>query len=249
MAEVQAKMRIDVLTLFPEIVSVPLGVSIVGRAQKNNIVQIAAHDIRQFSHDKHGKVDDRPYGGGPGMVLKPEPIFEAVEFVKREAAEEYSNCRVILMTPQGEIFSHGKAGELSAERHLLIICGRYEGIDERVRQLVTDELSIGDYVISGGEMAAMVVIEAVVRLLPGALGDENSAKEDSFFSCFLDYPQYTRPSEYRGMKVPSVLCSGDHEKIRRWRRMQALKRTSERRPDIFEKLELTEEDRELLEVC
>lgn len=240
-------MRIDVLTLFPEIFAVPMDVSIVGRARKSNIVEILVHDIRQFSQDKHGKVDDRPYGGGPGMVLSPEPIFNAVESVGKEVAGKDLNQRVVLMTPQGETFSQKKASEFSREKHLMLICGRYEGVDERVREgLVTDEISIGDYVISGGELAAMVVIEAVVRLLPGALGDENSAKEDSFSEDSLEYPQYTRPSEYRGMKVPSVLCSGDHEKIRRWRRREALRRTLERRPDVLKKLQLTEEDRDFL---
>jgi tRNA (guanine37-N1)-methyltransferase len=262
-------MRIDVLTLFPEVFGAPLGISIVGRAQANNIVDIRTHDIRRFSRDKHGKVDDRPYGGGPGMVLSPAPVFEAVEdvikncelgiangFDKEGAAP--SSHRIILMTPQGAIFSQEKARALAGEKHLIMICGRYEGIDERVRErLVTDEISIGDYVISGGELAAMVVIEAVVRLLPGALGGEGSAEEDSFsphpldssgdkFLTGLEYPQYTRPAEYRGMEVPSVLRSGDHAEIRKWRRREALRRTVKRRPDILEKLELTEEDREFL---
>lgn len=246
-------MRIDILTLFPEIFSTPLGVSIVGRAQENNIVEIKVHDIRQFSHDKHGKVDDRPYGGGPGMVIKPEPIFEAVESVKKGLRGQVN--RVILMTPQGETFSQRKAIELSSEGNLIIICGRYEGVDERVREdLVTEEISIGDYVISGGELAAMVVVEAVVRLLPGALGDENSARTDSFsdpmenpFVTGLEYPQYTRPPEYRGMKVPPVLCLGNHEEIRKWRRREALRRTVQRRPDVLEKIKLTEEDKKFLE--
>ncbi len=238
-------MRVDVLTLFPEAFSAPLGVSIVGRAQKNDIVEIKIHDIRRFSHDKHGKVDDRPYGGGPGMVIKPEPIFEAVEFIKKEVPR--SHRRVILMTPQGETFSQKKAIELSGSAHLTIICGRYEGVDERVREvLVTEEISIGDYVISGGELAAMVVIEAVVRLLPGALGDENSVRSDSFSEDFLEYPQYTRPPEYRGMKVPDVLQSGDHEEIHKWRRREALKRTFQRRPDMLGRIKLTEEDKMFL---
>ena len=262
-------MRIDVLTLFPEVFSVPLGISIVGRAQANNIVDIRTHDIRRFSHDKHGKVDDRPYGGGPGMVLCPEPVFEAVEDTIKNYELSITNgsdrgaaCssfhRVILMTPQGAVFTQEKARALAGEQYLVMICGRYEGVDERVREkLVTDEISIGDYVISGGELAAMVVIEAVVRLLPGALGDENSVEEDSFsphpldsfggkFLTGLEYPQYTRPVEYRGMEVPSVLRSGNHEEIRRWRRREALRRTLERRPDMLEKLELTEEDKEFL---
>ncbi len=238
-------MRIDVLTLFPEILTAPLEASILGRAQKSNIVEIKLHDIRRFSHDKHGKVDDRPYGGGPGMIIKPEPVFEAVQFVKKEVS--VSLHRVILMTPQGEIFSQKKATELSAEANIIIICGRYEGVDERVREaLVTDEISIGDYVISGGEVAAMVVVEAVVRLLPGALGDENSARSDSFFEDFLEYPQYTRPPEYLGMKVPDVLRLGDHEEIRKWRRRESLRRTLKRRPDVLDKIELTEEDKVFL---
>ena len=238
-------MRIDVLTLFPEILTAPLEASILGRAQKSNIVEIKIHDIRRFSHDKHGKVDDRPYGGGPGMIIKPEPVFEAVEFVKKEVS--VSLHRVIFMTPQGEIFSQKKATELSAEANIIIICGRYEGVDERVREaLVTDEISIGDYVISGGEVAAMVVVEAVVRLLPGALGDENSARSDSFFEDFLEYPQYTRPPEYLGMKVPDVLRLGDHEEIRKWRRRESLRRTLKRRPDVLDKIEMTEEDKVFL---
>lgn len=238
-------MRIDILTLFPEVFSEPLGASIVGRAQKSSIVEIKIHDIRKFSHDKHGKVDDRPYGGGPGMIIKPEPIFEAVEFVKKEVP--LSAPKVILMTPQGETFSQRKAIELSAEAHFIMICGRYEGVDERVREaLATEEISIGDYVISGGELAAMVIVEAIVRLLPGALGDENSARSDSFFENFLEYPQYTRPPEYRGMKVPAVLCSGDHEEIRKWRRREALRRSLQRRPDVLEKIKLAEEDKKFL---
>ncbi len=240
-------MKIDVLTLFTGVFDAPLGVSIVGRARKNNIVEILIHDIRKFSRDKHGKVDDRPYGGGPGMVLKPEPVFEAVEFVRKGTAAGCPGERTILMTPQGKVFCEEAAKEFSGEEHLIIICGRYEGVDERVREgLVTDEISIGDYVISGGELAAMVVIEAVVRLLPGALGDENSTIEESFSSHFLEYPQYTRPVEYRGMKVPEVLCSGNHEEVRKWRRKEALRRTAKRRPDMLEKLNLTEEDREFL---
>ena len=239
-------MRVDVLTLFPEIFSAPLSASIVGRAQAGNIVEIKVHDIRLFSHDTHRKVDDRPYGGGPGMIIKPEPVFEAVEFVKREVP--LSSTKIILMTPQGKTFSQGKAIELSGESHLIIICGRYEGVDERVREsLVTEEISIGDYVISGGELAAMVVIEAVVRLLPGALGDENSASSDSFFGDFVEFPQYTRPPEYRGMKVPDVLCSGNHEEIRKWRRKEALRRILKRRPDVLAKIKLTEEDRAFIE--
>jgi len=243
-------MRIDILTLFPGAFSESLGVSIIGRARQNGVLEILTHDIRRFSHDEHGTVDDRPYGGGPGMVMKPEPVFEAVEFVRGLPKEEVRDlpCRIILMTPKGETLSQGKVNELVREKHIIVICGRYEGVDERVSEkIVTDEISIGDYVLCGGEVPAMVLIEAVARLLPGVLGDENSARCDSFSEGVLEYPQYTRPPEYRGMKVPEVLCSGNHEEIRKWRRRESLRRTLERRPDMFEKLTLNKEDEMFLE--
>lgn len=217
------------MTLFPRIVEGPLEESILKRARERGLVTIRVHNLRDFTHDKHRVVDDKPFGGGPGMVLKPEPIFEAVETLRRP------DSRVILMCPQGRRFTQAVAHELSARPHLLIICGHYEGVDERVREaLVQDEISIGDYVLTNGALAAAVLIDAVVRLLPGALGDEASAVRDSFTDGLLEGPQYTRPAEFRGMRVPEVLLSGNHEEIARWRREQALRRTAQRRPDLLE---------------
>lgn len=217
------------MTLFPRIVEGPLEESILKRARERGLVTIRVHNLRDFTHDKHRVVDDKPFGGGPGMVLKPEPIFEAVETLRRP-----DSC-VILMCPQGRRFTQAVAHELSARPHLLIICGHYEGVDERVREaLVQDEISIGDYVLTNGALAAAVLIDAVVRLLPGALGDEASAVCDSFTDGLLEGPQYTRPAEFRGMRVPEVLLSGNHEEIARWRREQALRRTAQRRPDLLE---------------
>jgi len=194
------------------------------------------HNIRDYTHDKHHTVDDYAYGGGAGMILKPEPIFEAVESVKSNIKPEIGELPVILLTPQGRLFSQQIARELSTYSHLILICGRYEGVDERVREhLVTDEISIGDYVLSGGELAAMVVVDTVVRLLPGVLGSEASLMEDSHVDGLLEYPQYTRPVEYRGWSVPEVLLSGNHAQIARWRREQSIQRTSERRPELLDK--------------
>lgn len=202
------------------------------------------HDLRTFTHDQHRVVDDVPYGGGPGMVLKPEPIFEAVEHLSQGSGK----VRVLLLSPQGRCFHQTLARELAAEGHIIFICGRYEGVDERVRtHLATDEVSIGDYVLAGGELPALVVIEALVRLIPGALGDETSALEDSFSAGLLDHTHYTRPASFRGLEVPPVLRSGDHEKIRIWRRQDALRRTLLRRPDLLSQALLSEEDRRLLE--
>lgn len=216
------------ITIFPSMLEGFLGESIIRRAREAGLVQIRLVNLRDFTSDRHRTTDDRPYGGGPGMVMKPEPIFRAVEKVKSP------RCRIILMTPQGERFTQQRAVELSRERHLVFICGHYEGVDERVRQaLVTDEISIGDYVLTNGVLAAAVVIDAVVRLLPGALGASEGASDESFASGLLEYPQYTRPAEFRGMRVPEVLLSGNHEAVERWRREQALKRTAERRPDLI----------------
>ncbi len=208
----------------------PVDVSIIQRARKSGLLDLRVHNLRDYTHDNYKTVDDRPFGGGPGMVLKPEPIFEAVEAVAHEAT------RVILMSPTGRPFDQTAARNLAREERLLFICGAYEGVDERVRQeLADDELSIGDYILTNGSLAAMVVIDAVTRLLPGALGDELSAMDESFSQGLLEYPHYTRPAEYRGWKVPPVLLSGNHAEIEKWRREQAAMRTQMRRPDLWEK--------------
>ncbi|QQE76094.1 tRNA (guanosine(37)-N1)-methyltransferase TrmD [Brevibacillus composti] len=226
-------MRIDILTLFPEMFEGVLGSSILGKAREKGIVEYHVTNFREYSESKHGTVDDTPYGGGGGMVLKPEPIFRAVEAVTAEAKP-----RVILMCPQGRPYQQKLAEELAQEEHLVFICGHYEGYDERIRQyLVTDEISIGDYVLTGGELAAMVVIDSVVRLRPGALGNQVSAVEDSFSTGLLEHPHYTRPPEFRGWKVPDILLSGHHANIVRWRLKESLRRTKERRPDLLEKIE------------
>ena len=235
--------RYDILTLFPEIVLAPLGESIVGRAQEKGLLDVQVINFREYAQDKHHVVDDLPFGGGPGMVLKPEPIFAAV----RDCLRKGPKARVILMSPAGQLFDQGTAKSLAAEERLIFICGRYKGVDERVREaLVTDEISIGDYVLSGGELAALVVIEALVRLIPGVLGDEDSARGDSFYEGILDHPHYTRPAVFEGMEVPPILISGHHEQIRRWRRKEALRRTRKRRPDLLRKVALNEEDEVLL---
>jgi len=224
-------MRIDVLTLFPEMFESPLSHSILKRAQDSGIVDIVLTNIRDFSTDNYRKVDDKPYGGGPGMVMMPGPVFDCFEHVMKQSSEK---GRVILLTPQGQKFDQKKALELSTEKRLVLIAGRYEGIDERIRiGLGAEQISIGDYVLSGGELAAMVIIDAVVRLLAGALGDEDSPKDDSFSEGLLEYPQYTRPEVFRDMKVPEILLSGDHAKIAEWRRQKALERTKKWRPDLL----------------
>ena len=220
-------MKIDVLTLFPEMFAGPLDISMVARARKAGLLDLRIHNLRDWTHDRHKTVDDRPFGGGPGMVLKPEPIFEAVESLSNE------KTRVLLMGPAGRRFTQSVAQELAPHEHLLFVCGSYEGVDERVRTLVHDELSIGDYVLTNGGLPAMVIIDAVARLLPGVLGHEESAADESFSHGLLEYPHYTRPAEFRGMKVPEVLLSGDHAEIEKWRRGQARLRTQERRPDLL----------------
>ncbi|NGZ75533.1 tRNA (guanosine(37)-N1)-methyltransferase TrmD [Saccharibacillus alkalitolerans] len=310
-------MRIDVLTLFPEMFEGVFGASILGKARDKGIVELSAVNFRQYSLNKHGQVDDTPYGGGGGMVLKPEPIFAAVEDLlrRRESdaeegtkssepgekaqtegtgrvrpsasgteeealaklasvpscaeaesdvpenaglpAEELnklagistsSRPRIVLLCPQGETFTQKKAEEFAKEEHLIFICGHYEGYDERIRTgLVTDEISIGDYVLTGGELPAMVMIDSTVRLLPGVLGNENSAVTDSFSTGLLEYPHYTRPTEFRGMKVPDILLSGHHANIESWRRRESLRRTLQRRPELLERLELTKQERKWLE--
>ena len=222
-------MKIDVLTLFPRMFSGPLDESIIRRARESGRLELAIHDLRDSSHDRHRTVDDRPFGGGPGMLMKPEPLFEAVEALRGE------KTRVILTSPAGRPFRQEIAQELAGEEHLLLVCGSYEGFDERVREcLADDELSIGDYVLTNGALPAMVIIDAVTRLLPGVLGDDESSVDESFSDGLLEYPQYTRPAEFRGMSVPEVLLSGDHAAIERWRREQARMRTGQRRPDLLE---------------
>ena len=221
-------MKIDVITLFPAMFAGPLDESIIKRAREEGRLDLAIHNLRDYAHDRHKTVDDRPFGGGPGMLLKPEPIFEAVEDLKREST------RVILLSPSGRPFNHAIARELAGLEHLLMVSGHYEGFDERVRErLADDELSIGDYVLTNGALPVMVIIDAVTRLLPGVLGDDESARDDSFSHGLLEYPQYTRPAEFRGMKVPEVLFSGDHAEIARWRAEQARLRTQARRPDLL----------------
>ena len=237
-------MRIDILSLFPKMFDGPFDESIVKRAVDRGLVSLFIHNFREFAHDKHSTVDDYSFGGGEGMVLKPEPLFEAVESIKGTMGD--SAGPVILLTPQGRLFCHQIAQELSKEQNLVLICGHYEGVDERVREhLVTDEISIGEYVLTGGELAAMVVVDSVVRLLPGALGSEQAASEDSYAKGFLEYPQYTRPRVYRGWEVPEVLLSGNHKEIARWRWEQAIERTLLRRPDLLAKASLSKEEREL----
>ena len=235
-------MRIDILTLFPAIFEGFLGESIVKRAQDNRLIEIFLHDIRQYALDKHGTVDDYPFGGGPGMVLKPEPVFRAVEAVQ----DQDSPGKIILLTPQGKLFAHQLAKSLSAEKRLVLLCGRYKGLDDRIRTLADQEISIGDYVLTGGELPAMVVIDSVIRLIPGVLGDEESAAGDSFFQGILDAPQFTRPRVFRRLRVPEVLLSGDHEQIRLWRKKEALRRTLQRRPELFRNISLSEEDKGLI---
>ena len=242
-------MRIDVLTLFPGIFQGPFGEGIFKRAVERELVRVFLHNFRDFTHDRHHVVDDYAYGGGAGMVLKPDPIFEAVEHVKKEISLEAGDKELpaILLTPQGRPFSQGIARELAEYSNLVFICGRYEGVDERVREhLATDEISIGDYILGGGELAAMVVIDAVVRLLPGVLGSEVSALDESHSEGLLEYPQYTRPEVFRGWKVPEVLLSGNHAQIERWRREQAIIRTLKRRPELIDRVGLSEAERRLV---
>lgn len=235
-------LQIDILSIFPEMFDCVFDASIIKRAREKGLVQINTHNLRDWTTDKHKTTDDTPYGGGGGMVMKPEPIFAAVEAIKGEA-----EMPVILLTPQGRLFTQAVAEELARHDRLLFICGRYEGVDERVREhLATDEISIGDYVLSGGELAAMVITDAVVRLLPGALGYEHAAAEDSHATGLLEGPHYTRPPEFRGWAIPEILTSGHHAKVAEWRRRQALKRTLERRPELLAGAPLSEQDRKWL---
>ncbi|GAB4368151.1 MAG: tRNA (guanosine(37)-N1)-methyltransferase TrmD [Calditrichia bacterium] len=228
-------MRIDVITLFPQILEIPINESILKQAQKRTDLTINLIDLRDFATDKHRTVDDTPYGGGPGMVLKPEPLFRALESIFPKGVDPQRE-RIVFPTPQGEIFSQQAAEKLSQAEHLVFLCGHYKAIDQRVIDTwVTDEYSIGDYVLSGGEIPALLMIDAVVRLLPGVLGDIESAKTDSFQNDLLDCPYYTRPEDFRGMRVPEVLLSGNHQKIEEWRLNQKIERTRQRRPDLFQK--------------
>jgi len=221
-------MKIDVLTLFPAMFAGPLDESIVRRAREAGLLDLKIHNLRDWTHDRHKTVDDRPFGGGPGMLLKVEPLFEAIESLQRE------KTRVILLSPSGRKFDQSIARELTQQDDLLLVCGSYEGFDERVREaLADDELSIGDYVLTNGALPAMVVIDAIARLLPGVLGDDESSHDESFSHGLLEYPQYTRPAEFRGMKVPEVLLSGNHAEIEKWRREQAKLRTEKQRPDLL----------------
>ncbi len=247
-------MQFDVFTLMPEIFPPYLGSSILNRARQKGLINVRVHNIRDYTHDKHHTTDDTPYGGGGGMVMKPEPVFEAVESVLGLAARSHlsqpipdSNIPIILLTPQGRVFTQRVAEELSRCEHIALICGRYEGVDERIRaHLVTDEISIGDYVLTGGELPALMIIDAVSRLIPGVLGDPTGAADDSHSMGLLEYPHYTKPPEFRGAKVPDVLASGDHAKIEKWRREQALTRTFNKRPDMLEQAELSEKDKKFV---
>ena len=246
-------MQFDVFTLLPEIFPPYLESSILNRARQKGLINVRVHNIRDYTHDKHHTTDDTPYGGGGGMVMKPEPVFEAVESVLGLAPhlsqpKPVSNIPIILLTPQGRVFTQRVAEELSRHEHIALICGRYEGIDERIREhLVTDEISVGDYVLTGGELPALILIDAVSRLIPGVLGDPTGAADDSHSMGLLEYPHYTKPPEFRGWKVPNILLSGDHGKIEKWRREQALIRTIRKRPDMIDRAELSETDLKFVE--
>ena len=246
-------MQFEVFTLLPEVFPSYLETSIIKRARERELINVRVHNIRDYTHDKHHMTDDTPYGGGGGMVMKPDPVFEAIETVLGLNAEPTqpkpdSNIPIILLTPQGRVFNQSIAQELSQHSHIVLLCGRYEGIDERIREhLVTDEISIGDYVLSGGELPALILIDAISRLLPDVLGDPTGAQDDSHAMGLLEYPHYTRPPEFRGWKIPDVLLSGAHAKIDKWRREQALLRTFKKRPDMLEKAELSKEDRKFVE--
>jgi len=237
-------MRFDIFTLFPGMFAGVFDDSILQRARDAGLVELHLHNIRDYTHDKHHITDDYAYGGGGGMVMKPEPIFEAVETVLGQ--DHALRPPLILTTPQGRVFSNAIAQEFSAQPRLAILCGHYEGIDERVHSLVTDEISIGDYVLTGGEIPAMVLVDAIARFIPGVVGDSGAPHRDSHATGLLEYPHYTRPLDFRGMRVPDTLVSGHHAQIERWRRAESLKRTLERRPDLLARLELSEEDKEML---
>lgn len=238
-------MKIDVLTLFPRMFQGPLTESIIGKAIDKDLLQVNVMNFRDYTDNKHQNVDDYPYGGGAGMLLKAQPIFAAIDAINEQAPD--TKKRVILLDPAGVPFTQTVAEELSEEKHLVFICGHYEGYDERIRTLVTDEISLGDYVLTGGELGAMVMIDATVRLLPEVLGNDQSAKTDSHSTGLLEHPQYTRPAEYRGMKVPDVIISGNHKKIKEWQDKESIRRTMERRPDMLENVSLSAEQQKYLE--
>lgn len=240
-------MRIDILSLFPNMFQATMGESIIGKAQDNGFIDINVTDFRQYTTDKHNHVDDAPFGGGAGMLLQAQPIFDAMDAIHEQTKDQYSKGRVILMDPAGRKFDQAYAKELAQEDHLTFICGHYEGYDERIRNLVTDEASLGDYVLTGGELAAMVMIDATVRFVPGVLGNMSSPMGDSFSNGLLEYPQYTRPADFRGMKVPEVLTSGNHQKIKEWRMRESLRRTLHRRPDLLKTAKLSREQQLMLE--
>jgi tRNA (guanine37-N1)-methyltransferase len=236
----KGSMEIDVFTLFPEVMQPYLHSSVLGKAQDSGLLSVRLHDIRQYAADRHNTTDEEPYGGGGGMIMKPEPVFAAVENV---LGKGIASIPIILLTPQGRVFDQSTAKALSQKTHIALICGRYEGVDERIREhLVTDEISIGDYVLTGGELPALVLVDAVARWIPGVLGDRSATQKDSHANGLLEYPHYTRPASFRGWKVPEVLLSGDHARIDAWRRAESLKRTAERRPDLLERAELDEDD-------
>jgi tRNA (guanine37-N1)-methyltransferase len=238
-------MRFDIVTIFPAMVEGPLREGVLGRAIARGLIEVGVHDLRSFTDDRHHVVDDIAYGGGPGMVMKPEPFFRAVEFI---ASQHAPTGPVVLTTPDGPRFDHGAAERLSRAPHVTVLCGRYEGVDDRVRtELATEELSIGDYVLTGGELPALVIVDAVARLVAGVVGDEDSVARDSFACGLLDYPQFTRPADFRGMTVPPVLLSGHHAEIERWRRREALRRTLMTRPELLDRAQLTEEDHRVLD--
>ncbi len=237
-------MKVDIVSIFPAMVKAPLAEGVVGRAIGRGVIDVAVHDLRDFTTDRHRVVDDMPFGGGPGMVMKPEPFFAAVDYIRRERGTPDA---IVLTSPDGERFAHRDAERLSGLPHVVWLCGRYEGVDERVRMhLATETLSIGDYVLSGGELPALVMLDAVARLVPGVVGDEESVARDSFVGGLLDYPQYTRPAVFAGHEVPAVLLSGHHAAIARWRRREALARTALRRPDLLDAVALDDDDRVLL---
>ena len=238
-------MKFDIVTIFPRMVEAGIAEGVVSRGIAAGILDVRVHDLRDFTTDRHRSVDDVPYGGGPGMVMKPEPLVRAVEQITRTRGRPDA---VILLSPQGARFTQGEAVRLSGRSHIVLLCGRYEGMDERVPEIVdAEEISLGDFVVSGGELPAMIVVDAVSRLVPGVVGDQQSVAEDSFARGLLDHPHYTRPAEYGGRKVPEVLLSGHHADVRRWRKRTALERTLERRPDLIEHAALDDEDRELLD--
>jgi len=234
-------LKVDIITIFPSMFKSPLEHGTLRIAQEKGLLKVCLRDLRDYTHDKHRQVDDTPYGGGSGMVMKPEPFFEAVEDISQKDIEGFKKkASIVLLTPQGESLQQAKVKEMAMKSHLVLLCGRYEGIDERVREhLITDEISIGDYVVAGGELPALVLIEAVARLIPGVLGDDYSKEEETFSLKLLEYPQYTRPAEYRGHKVPEILLSGNHAKIEEWRKYKSLKRTLMNRPDLLDEKGLT----------